>query len=215
MAKYIYNITEEARTYQGREIAASAFYQITDNLLPEYASDSQLISDLATQIVKMSSDGQTVLSGNGSNHVDFLKNTNAPIVQVSALTAFASKLLPDGKKLFKRYCGIQPTVAIGENTIIYTIPYSQVKIIGIDVMYAEALDNVSLFILDSTTGTYSTIPNYILNQFGFDVNISKDFFRQESNYDADLYYGMQIKLVYNSQSAKTIGINFNLSEVKI
>lgn len=214
MSKYIYNPTEESIYYQGREVPSLGFFQIPENLISEYTSDSQLISDLASLIVKMSSDGISTLSGSGSDHVDFLKNLIPATIAINSLTAFASKILPDGKKLYKRYWGIQAAVDSGENTIIYTIPYPQVKIIGVDILYAETLDTISLFILDSTTGTYSTIPNYILNQFGFDVNISKDFFRQESNYDADLFQDMQIKIVYNSQSAKTIGINFNLSEVK-
>lgn len=214
MAKYIYNPTEESIYYQGREVPSLGFFQIPENLINEYTSDSQLISDLASVIVKMSSDGVSTLTGSGSDHVDFLKNLIPATIAINSLTAFASKILPDGKKLYKRYWGIQATIGIGENTIVYTIPYPQVKIIGVDILYAEALDTVSLFILDSTTGTYSTIPNYMLNQFGFNVNISKDFFRQESNYDADLFQDMQIKVIYTSQSAKTVGINFNLSEVK-
>lgn len=127
---------------------------------------------------------------------------------------FASKSLPNGKKLFKRYHGEQYNVTGGVNTLLYTISYSQVKIVGVDVINAEAGDRIDLLVLDSITGTYTTVPNYILNQFAFGVSTSKDFFRQESNYDADLYLGMQIKIVFTSQSDKTIGINFNLSEVK-
>lgn len=144
---------------------------------------------------------------------NFLPTINKPL-NGTTIHSFASKVLPTGKKLFKRYHGIQESVSIGENTIIYTIPYTQVKIIGVDIMNASALDTVDLMILDTVTGLYSTTPSYLLNQFAFAVNISKDYFRQESNYDADLYQGMQIKIVYNSQSNKTIGINFNFSEVK-
>ena len=150
------------------------------------------------------------------DQIDFETNfkTNANKSLLVQPSPFASKSLTCGKKIFKRYHGGQYAVNAGSNTILYTISYDQVKITGLDIMYAEPLDTVDLLILDSTTGTYSTIPNYVLNQFGFGVNISKDFFRYENNYDADLYINMQIKVVYNSQSAKTIGINFNLSEVK-
>ena len=133
---------------------------------------------------------------------------------IQTFSSFAAKSLPNGKKLFKRYHGEQYAVVTGANTLIYTISYPQVKIIGVDIMYGEPLDKVDFLVLDSTTGTYTTFPDLVLNQFGFGVNISKDFFRQESNYDADLYVDMQIKIVYTSQSNKTIGINFNLSEVK-
>jgi hypothetical protein len=68
--------------------------------------------------------------------------------------------------------------------------------------------------LDSSAGTYSGYPNFKLNQFGFSANLGKDYYQQNTNYDADLYQGMQLKFTYNSKSAKTIGINFNLNEVK-
>jgi hypothetical protein len=127
---------------------------------------------------------------------------------------FASKNLPNGKKLYKREHGIQTAVSQGSNTILFTVPYPWVKITGVELMYGEKFDTVDLMILDSTTGTYSGVPNYQLNQFGFNVNVSEGEYEEQNAYDADLYQGMQIKIVYNSQSAKTIGVNFNLNEVK-
>jgi hypothetical protein len=127
---------------------------------------------------------------------------------------FAAKTLPNGKKLYKRETGIQSTLIQGENIIIYTVPYNWVKMIGVDILYGEKLDKCDLMILDTAAGTYSTVPNLQLNQFGFMVNISEGKHEENSEYDADLYVGMQIKIVYYSQSPKTIGINFNLNEVK-
>ena len=127
---------------------------------------------------------------------------------------FASKILPNGKKLYKREHGIQQTLSSGANTILFTIPYAWVKIIGVEILFGEKLDTCDFFILDSTAGAYTTVPNYVLNQFGFGVNIAANQYEEENAYDADLYYGMQLKIVYNSQSAKTVGINFNLTEVK-
>lgn len=151
-----------------------------------------------------------------SDTADFVTNykpkANKPIpVQRQP---FAAKSLPSGKKLYKREHGIQVAVAAGSNDIIFTVPYPWVKIIGVELMYGEKLDTVDLIILDTTTGTYSGVPNYQLNQFGFSVNVAEGEYEEQNAYDADLYQGMQIKLVYNSQSAKTIGINFNLTEVK-
>ena len=127
---------------------------------------------------------------------------------------FAAKTLPNSKKLYKREHGIQQALTAGSNIFVFTIPYTWVKILGIEVVNGEALDYCDLNILDSVTGTYTTIPNYKLNQFGFSVNICKDYYEEENSYDADLYQGMQIQIIYQSVSAKTIGINFNLSEVK-
>lgn len=73
MAKHIYNPTLEAKTYEGVEVPAAGFYQIPTERGNSFASCSQLISDLALDIVKMSSNGTSALAGSSSNHVDFLK----------------------------------------------------------------------------------------------------------------------------------------------
>jgi hypothetical protein len=198
-------------------------YKISSNCSIDYIENDQTydlflsnsgfhITVTIKKLDPISSD-QLDFETNYKNLAETNSQTNANI-EVKLQVPFASKTLPNGNKLFKRYHGIQSVVSVGANDVIYTVPYPQVKIVGVDILYAEALDTVDFYVLDTITGTYSTIPNYTLNQFGFSVNVSKDFFRQESNYDADLYAGMQIKIVYNSQSAKTIGINFNMSEVK-
>jgi len=146
--------------------------------------------------------------------VDFETNFKAAgNKKIGVASPFASKTL-ENKKLYKRVHGISAELAAGANTIIYTIPYQWVKINGIEVINGESGDAVSFYILDSTTGTYSTIPNYTLNQFAFDVNIAKDYYEHKSEFDADLYQGMQVKIVYNSLSVKTVGINFLLNELK-
>ena len=153
----------------------------------------------------------------GEAQVDFednyKTNANKPILNPQQ-QPFASKTLPNGKKLYKREHGITSDLTEGSNNIVFTIPYPWVKIIGVEVMHGEKLDTCDLLVLDSTTGTYSGVPNYVLNQFGFNVNIAENQHEEENAYDADLYAGMQIKIVYQSQSAKTVGINFNLTEVK-
>lgn len=130
------------------------------------------------------------------------------------IAPFADKVLQDGKDIFKREHGVQFVLAVGQNDCIFTVPYNWVKIIGVEIINGQSLDYCDFYILDSITGTYSTIPNYQLNQFGYSVNISSDFFQKVNNYEADLYLGMQIKIVYYSQSIKTIGINYNLNEIK-
>lgn len=130
------------------------------------------------------------------------------------LQAFAQKELPDIQKvLFKRVVGIQHSLSSGSNVITYSIPYNWVKITGLEIINGENLDTVSVEILDTPTGTVSSIPNYKLNQFAFNVNVSKDYYEHKSEYDADLYLNLQIKITYTSLSAKTIGVNFILNEV--
>ena len=134
-------------------------------------------------------------------------------VGIGILSPFASKTL-ENKKLFKRVHGVTKDVIFGETEILYAIPYPWVKINGIEVINGTTGDRVSFFILDSATGTYSTVPNFQLNQFAFDVNIAKDYYMHKSEFDADLYQGMQIKIVYTSVAPKTVGINFLMNELK-
>lgn len=76
MSKWIHNISEETKTYQGRPIEAGTFFQIPPNLEIEYADDDTLVDDLTVvnPLVVMSKDGSTNLSGGGAKQVRFLQN---------------------------------------------------------------------------------------------------------------------------------------------
>lgn len=119
-----------------------------------------------------------------------------------------------GKKLYKRIHGKTFNVNQGSNTILYTIPYDIVKISGLHIVNCEALDMCNFKVLDSENGKITTVPNYQLNQFGFDVVLPKDFYSYESEYPSDIVKDLQIKIEYVSISNKTIGINFIMNEVK-
>jgi len=129
--------------------------------------------------------------------------------------AFASKTLSNGKSLYKRFTGISQVMSAGSNTFTWTqSAFPWVKFVGLEIINAEIGDTCDLYVLDTATGTYSGYANYTLNQFAFGANIAPNFYRHVSEYDADLYQNLQIKLVYNSVSAKTIYINFDMNEVK-
>jgi hypothetical protein len=158
-----------------------------------------------------------IFKDGGSDQADFessfsslsLSNPASSIIQ-----PFASKTLQNGKKLYARTTGFQAALTAGANVITYTAIYPWAKVIGIEVINCEALDTANLKVIDTATGTYSTIPNYQLNQFAFSVNFPKDFYQRISPFDADLYVGMIIKIEYTSVSAKTVGFNLIMSEVK-
>lgn len=143
---------------------------------------------------------------------NYLPTINKP--QNAQMSPFASKILSNGKKLYKREHGVQASVGIGETEIFFPIPYPWVKMTGVEVIWGTKPDKMDLLILDTTTGTYTGIPNKVLNQFGYSVNVAEDYFEEQNSYDADLYSGMQIKIVYTSSVIKTVGLNFNLNEVK-
>lgn len=135
-------------------------------------------------------------------------------VAVTSIPAMASKTLPDGKKLYKRVHGVRQEMSSGVNVIQWTTPYPHVKFIAIEFTGGLEGDQCDLEVYDTAMGTYSTIPNYKLNQFGFGANIAKEFYQHTSEFDADLYQGMIVKLTYNSPVAKNVGINFVMNEVK-
>lgn len=129
------------------------------------------------------------------------------------ISPFAQKTF-NGKGLFKRIHGLQMTSVIGMNTFEFVVPYNQCKITGVEIIGASSCDIADLEVYDTATGTFSGVPNYMLNQFGFTVNVSKDFYEQKSEFDSDLYLGMKIEVHLVAQAAGLIGINLILNEVK-
>lgn len=207
----IRNNTNEIKNWV-KEFQPNEVFNIpTDNsLYQSYAN----CNDLLTAITN----GEASV-GNGieyyaaiSDQINHLKQLISE-VKVTEISAFAAKTVGT-KKLFKRVNGIQSDVNTGDNILLFTIPYNWAKITGIELINGSALDRVNFFVLDSISGTYSTVPNYTFNQFALNVNVSKDYYEHKSEFDADLYIGMQIKVIYNSVDQKKIGINFILNEVK-
>lgn len=212
------NNEQIADTWCGMEIQPNEYYEIQNSELKTWQKNSKVLSDIGSGNLIIN-DG-TVDMLDVATAINYLLDNVIKAVQVQSQplpSPFAAKTMSVNgatKKFYKREHGIQSSVITGANTILFTIPYPWVKITGLEVMGGELLDKCDIMILDSTTGTYSTIPNYMLNQFGFAINVAKGLYEEQNAYDADLYQGMQIKLVYTSISDKTIGINFNLNEVK-
>lgn len=128
---------------------------------------------------------------------------------------FASKDLPNGKKLFRRKHGYEFIVSNGVSIHEITVPYPQAKINELEVLNQGLNCKVNLRVIDTAAGTYSTIPNYVLDQFGFNVNLKPSFFEDTSQYDADVYLGMKIQLEINNPNADfTMAVNIVFHEVK-
>lgn len=128
---------------------------------------------------------------------------------------FDAKKLPDGKSLYRKVHGVKKTLS-GDTTFDLVIPYNFAKITGVEVVWAPAGLQCDMKVYDTPTGTISTIPNYMLNQYGFDVGLAKDFYEENSNYDADLIKDMKIECLIKNPNNLTdeVCINFILHEVK-
>lgn len=139
--------------------------------------------------------------------------SNSAWVNVGQSLPFASKKM-NGKSLYKRIHGISCDVEIGANEILFTVPYNLCKITGIEFLNGSHGDSCSLEVLDTATGLITGIPNQKLNQFGFSVYVAHGFYEHKSEYDADLYKDLQLKIIYTSIEDKNIAMNFILNELK-
>jgi len=214
MSKYVKNDSGSNQTFVGQLIADGSYHEIGPLEEIKWANDSDVMVAIGVGdlIVAKSDDGTTDFA-NVSGAIDYLKGNLPTEVNIAYTPAFAAKTV-GVYSLYTRTVGKKFTAAVGSNTFTYAIPYPMVKLNGIEVVNCEAGDTVDLKVLDDTGGNYTGTPNYMLNQFGFEVGLPKDFYHRESQYDADLYGGMQIQIEYTSASAKDVWINYLLHEVK-
>jgi len=124
---------------------------------------------------------------------------------------FSKKTLPNGYKLFRRKYGIRMNCIKNSSTLFnFIVPYAQAKINQIEIVDGHAGDQLDFKVYDTPTGTISTVPNLMLNQFGFLVEIPNGFYRDESQYDADMIQDMKIEVTYKNNDLnndKSVGIN--------
>lgn len=188
----------------GQTIEISEYYWL------KLKNDLNFIKDLRLNNILLN-DGINDYSSPDSERV-FLQTVDA--ISLWTITPFSSKTLSDGKRLFARNTGFKQEVGVGLNTIEYTGTFPWVKILGVEIINCSALDMVDFKVYDSAQGTYSGVPNLLLNQFSYSYNLPKDFHSRISQFDSDFYQGMKIVVEYTSVSAKTVGINLIMNEVK-
>ena len=137
---------------------------------------------------------------------------------------FASKEI-DGKKLFKRVHGVCVDCVEGLNLFDLVVPYNEIKLNKIEIMWAPEGCTTDFKVYDTPSGTITAtleatgntaIPNFMLNQFGFGAGVSKDKYEEHSEYDADLIKDMKLscELTVPTGGAKKICVNFILNELK-
>tara|TARA_R110000851_G_scaffold85715_4_gene186255 strand:+ start:690 stop:1094 length:405 start_codon:yes stop_codon:yes gene_type:complete len=126
------------------------------------------------------------------------------------MEAFAKKTL-NGKNLFRRKHGFSKSIAANSvESIILVVPYSSCRINQVEFVNAVNGDTVNLKVLDTTTGLLTTVPSYMLNQFGFDVQLPNGLYVDKSEYDASLIGGMQVLIEYSNNSSVDIIVGGNI-----
>jgi len=214
MAKFVKNTTGGDKIWCGQTVSAAAYYQIEPLEEIKWANDSALLIDIASgdAVIAKTDDGTTDFA-DVSSAINHLKDEVPKEVSVKHQPAFSDKTI-NGLSLFNRTHGLVYAMSIGVNSNTYTVTYPVCKFNGLEIIGGEIGDRTSLKVLDSTSGTYTGFADYLLNQFGWDVAIAPDFYRRMSAYDADLFVGMQIKIEYDSVSAKNVYVNYLLHELK-
>lgn len=207
------NNKQIADVWLGQEIQPNNYYEISTLELINWQNNSKVLADLGS--------GDGIINNGTSDILDVAKAINY-LLDNSTKTVFseqypfAQKITKDGKKLFRRKHGVKKTIAANStDTIDFIVPYALVKINKAEIINCIAGDTVSLKIYDNAVGTISTVPNYLLNQFGFDVVMPDGMYADESNYEAELIQGMKIQLVYtnNSTTSREVGLNITLHQV--
>lgn len=194
------------------EITSSSITASFDKLLTD-ADALEVHFDVA-----LDTSDKTILDGIISGHdgIPVVVPDDPQNVIVDSQQPFAAKVLSDGKKLFRRKHGFGKVISANStDTLTLSVPYAQAKITKAEIMNSLCGDTVDLTIHDDASGTYTTVPNYQINQFGFDVELCDGMYVDESKYDADLYVGMVIKITYtnNSNSDRRVGVNITLHEL--
>lgn len=120
------------------------------------------------------------------------------------------------KDLFKRIHGTKKACIAGLNSLEITSPYTLAKMEGAEIVWAPAGSIANFKVYDNAAGTISGVPNLMLNQFGFSVNVNEGFHIQKSQYDADIIQGMKVELEITLPSGFSgeIGLNIELNEVR-
>lgn len=211
MKLIINNTSSDDYSYLSGSIVVSAngSTDVSNSLWLKLYSDLQFLSDLRSNNIGIS-DGVTTYSY--PNSEIYVKQA---IGQLTFNPPFADKVLSNGKKLYNRTTGKTFELVVGENTLDFTVPFNEVKFNGLEINDGKKGEKVTLQILDTASGAVSTIPNYMLNQFGDKVNVPNGFYRRVSDYDADLFLGLQIRVIYEAIEARTIGINYMIHELKV
>lgn len=129
---------------------------------------------------------------------------------------FCAKDLPTGEKLFRRKKGVIFTInATGETVVTMAVPYAKAKINEAEILWAPEGLTAAMKIKDTAAGTYSGSPNYVLNQYGDNVLIGKDFWKDVSQYDADVRIGMILEFTFTNHGGitKDMGLNMVFHEL--
>ncbi len=155
----------------------------------------------------------TTYSDPSTEWTDYVNNYQSNANQnLNERTPFAAKRHSNGKKLFRRVHGFKLDLdgTLNQQNVTFTIPYVSCLMTAAEIVDAVAGDHINFKILDSTTGLVTTVPNYTLNQFGFNVYPAPKFHQEISEYDSELFGTLQVCVEYTPVNTVMRSVYFNL-----
>jgi len=223
--KYIYNNTQIEQTWKGQIVLPNVYLLLTDiSVINSWSLDDDVISDIVSgNIVVSRTDDASGHISDVSDAIGYMKSFIPETIHVSTAPPFATPNINiDGttKSLYKRVHGINVEIPAGQTGFLdFAVPYPEVKFSGAKIFGCDLKDTLDFFILDTETNTYSQAQGsfYVLNQFGFDVEMPPmGIYENTSNYSASLYAGMIVSCAYknNGTESKYISMNMWIHEVK-
>lgn len=139
---------------------------------------------------------------------DYLPSANAKIGQDVTLAPFADKNHHDYDGQGAVY-----DVVLDEDTNLDFAVGKEYDFSGLEIINAALGDIVDLQIVDNAAGTFSGFAGAVLNQFGTNYNVKKDYYLKELAYSARLYPTMIIRIKYNPNFTGKLYVNYALHEI--
>ena len=130
---------------------------------------------------------------------------------------FAKKQHSDGRKVTRRVHGFKIDLDTSGSTqsVKFMIPYTACLMTKTSIINSIVGDKFDFKVLDTVTGTLTTVPNAPLNQFGHGVYAAAGYHSETSEYDAELFGGLQLEISVTpvDNTARSVYFNVILHEL--
>lgn len=203
-----------------------------------FVDKDRLIEKYKTKGARLLDNGQYLVRVNKSNELffkDHIKYSKKQLLNLdlnNSYFKFDEKIedfkLPSpfankkykNKNLFRRKHGffsdeIAPQTS---GVVSLVVPYDLCKINTLEIVNCSKDINLDFKVYDTPIGSISGVENYMLNQFGYNVEMPESgMYRDVSEYDADLIKSMKIEITINNESNETYKCRGNIvyHEVKL
>ena len=211
------NLDVVNQSYPGWVLLPGQEIELTNADITNWKAANKVIDDISNNILQIGDDTQYF-----STHAEQISHLfHLDTSEVDAhIFPFTEKKTKEGKKIYRRKYGF--SISVNANTYfekVLTVPYANVKINELELCNCSIGDSVDLSVYDTIDGLYqqslgvpaeSVDTDLMLNQFGFGVRLPEGFYKDVSSYDADLIYGMRIKLNYVNNTNNNVIIYGNI-----